>query len=116
MSDTKPKAPRGLSAAGRALWLQTVADYELAGHELRMLTEACRTVDLLDLLEEEVRRVGPVADGLHGKRANPAAVEARQQRIALARLFAALRIPVEDDTGRTQSRPIRGVYGIKGAS
>ncbi len=56
-----------------------------------------------------------------GDRANPAAVEARQQRIALARLLAALRLPAgeEDDRqagARAQRRVgVRGVYGVRGA-
>jgi hypothetical protein len=56
-----------------------------------------------------------------GRKANPAAVEARQQRIALARLLAALRLP-NGESGDQQSgaRPQRRVgvrtpYGIRGA-
>jgi hypothetical protein len=50
-----------------------------------LLVEAVRTVDLLDRLDTEVRRDGPTIDSPQGLRAHPAAVEARQQRIALAR-------------------------------
>lgn len=46
-------------------------------------------------------------------KANPAVVEIRQQRIVLARLLAALKIPAADDTVK-QGAP-RGVYGMKGA-
>jgi hypothetical protein len=42
------------------------------------------------------------------------AAELRQQRIALARLIAALRIPTDASDGRSQARPLRGVYGIAG--
>jgi hypothetical protein len=55
-----------------------------------------------------------------GSRVHPALVEARQQRIAFARLLTALRIPTGErssDDGRTQSRgAVRGVCGIRGVS
>ena len=52
-----------------------------------------------------------------GPRVHPALVELRQQRIALARLLAALRVPTGEDTGRAQHRTgVRGVYGIRGVS
>ncbi len=80
-----------------------------------------RTVDLLDRLDGLGRRDGPVIDNPQGQRAHPAAVEERQQRIALARLLAALRLPdgeAGDETrGRRQRRVgARGVYGIGGSA
>lgn len=111
MNGVKP--PAGLRAPGKALWASVTAGYVLGGHELLILAEAARTADLLDLLEVEVRAGGAVVDSPHGRKANPAAVEARQQRLTLARLIVALRIPIEDATGRTQSRPLRGVYGAR---
>ena len=55
-----------------------------------------------------------------GRRAHPALVEARQQRIALARLLAALRLPAgEEEAGdrRPQRRMgVRGVYGVGGVA
>jgi len=98
-----------------------VADYSLDEHEVVMLIEAVRTVDLLDLLDVAVRRDGPLLEGPQGTRAHPAAVEARQQRIVLGRLLAALRLPSgeagdEKLSARPQRRSgARGVYGIRGA-
>lgn len=114
---TNPKPPPGLAAPGRRLWKAVTTDYDLAAHELQVLTEAARTVDLLAELEKIIVRDGPTVDGMHGPRINPAATEARQQRLALARLIVALRIPVDDATGapRTQHRGIRGVYGPRPA-
>lgn len=99
------------------MWRAITAGFELDEHELTLLREAARTVDLLDALEAEVKRAGAVVDSPQGRKANPAAVEARQQRLTLARLLVALRIPTEESqgSGRTQSRPIRGVYGVTGA-
>jgi len=41
---------------------------------------------------------------------HPALIEARQQRLVLARLLTALRLPDETDH-RTQRRAMRGFYG-----
>ena len=115
------RAPAGTRAAGRRLWDSVMADYELDEHERTLLVEAVRTVDLLDRLEVEVKREGAITESPQGRRANPAAVEARQQRIALARLLAALRLPAGEDgdqqaTARPQRRVgARGVYALKGA-
>lgn len=98
-----------------------VDDYHLDEHEAALLVEACRTVDLLGRLDAAVRRDGPLVDSTQGTRAHPAAVEARQQRIALARLLAALRLPAGDDgdeqAGARPQRRVgaRGVYGITGS-
>lgn len=111
-----PKPPTGTRAPGRRLWVSVLRDYELDEHETVLLVEAVRTVDLLDLLEVEVRK-GAVVESPQGRKANPAAVEARQQRIALARLLAALRLPSGEGAGARPQRRVgvRGTYGIRGA-
>lgn len=108
-----PKPPAGVRAGGRRLWESVTSEYELAEHEALLLREACRTVDLLDSLDAAIRRDGALGpDG----RAHPAAVEARQQRIALARILASLRLPAGDeDEGRPQRRVgVRGTYALGG--
>lgn len=121
MSAERPRTPPGLRAPGRRLWASVVDDYELDEHEMAMLVEAVRTVDLLDLLDARVRADGPIVASPQGDRAHPAVVEARQQRIALARLLAALRLPSGEEGDRASgARPqrrvgARGVYGIRGA-
>lgn len=90
-------------------------------HEERLLLEMCRSADLLDSLAAVIESEGPMVDG----RAHPAAVESRQQKIAFARLSAALRLPAGDaDSGDQQAgarRPqrrvgARGVYGLRGVA
>lgn len=124
MSDSKvPRAPAGTGPSGRRLWVEVLGEYELEQHELILLKEMTRTVDLLDDLDAQVRRDGLMVAGPGlGKRVHPAAVEARQQRIALARLSASLRLPAgeEGDQQKGARRPqrrsgARGVYGIRGA-
>lgn len=89
-----PAPPRGATAPGRMLWVGILDAYELEDHELALLVEIVRTMALLDRLDEVVRADGPITYTKDGApRAHPAAVEARQQRLALARLQGALRLP-----------------------
>ncbi len=115
---TKPKAPTGSGPAGAKLWHAVVEEYELEQHELLLLREMVRTVDALDELEARVATDGVMLGSSQGERAHPALVEARQQRITLARLQAALRLPAgEEEAGdrRPQRRMgVRGVYGVAG--
>jgi hypothetical protein len=114
-------APAGLGAEALALWSSVVDAYDLEEHERTLLVQAVRTVDLLEKLDEEVRRDGPLVESPQGQKAHPAATEARQQRIALARLLAALRLPSgEEGDQQAGARPqrrvgVRGTYGIRGA-
>ena len=113
MSTRLPAAPRGSKEAGKRLWKAVLADFELGEHELSLLRQAVRVADICDDLQGLVDRDGPLKDG----RAHPALVELRQQRIVLARLVVALRVPMGDeDAERTQYRGIRGVYSIKGGA
>ena len=96
------KTPAGLKAGGKKLWRSVTADFELGEHELSILLEASRTVDALEALQEIVRAEGVTNVSPQGVRAHPALVEARQQRVTLAKLVASLRIPLDDaeDAGR----------------
>lgn len=116
------EAPTDLGAEALALWSSVVDAYDLEEHERTLLVQAVRTVDLLEKLDEEVRRDGPLVESPQGQKAHPAATEARQQRIALARLLAALRLPAGDEGdqqagARPQRRVgVRGIYGITGVA
>ena len=108
-----PAAPAGAKTAGRRLWTSVVKDFELDEHELALLREAVRITDFLDVLHAEVLRDGPIVLSPQGTKANPAAVEARQQQLALAKLLGALRLPAGDE--EATSRPQRRV-GVRGVS
>jgi hypothetical protein len=115
----KPAAPTGSKAPGRALWDAVLREYELDAHELLLLTQACRTADQLEALDAAVRRDGVLQESPQGTRAHPALVEARQQRLTLARLLAALRLPLGaegDEQGNARQPQRRGAprapYGI----
>lgn len=115
-----PAPPDGLDAAGVRLWRAVTDIWELTEVELVLLGEAARCADLCDALEARVVADGPMVTDSRGTRANPAAVEVRQQRITLARLLAALRVPLDEvDPGgavpRSQRRVgVRGFYSLGG--
>jgi hypothetical protein len=117
-----PNPPAGAGKAGTALWRAVLTEYELEEHELLLLREAVRTVDVLDDLTARVAADESVVESPQGTKAHPALVEARQQRIALARLLAALRLPAgEESEAGGDRRPqrrlgVRGVYGVSGAA
>lgn len=107
-SDRVPSAPKGTGPAGRALWRDVVGTFELDAAELGLLREAVRTTDALDALNAVVAADG-VLDPTTGK-AHPALVEARQQRMALARLVASLRLPDDNDDRAQRRGAARGTY------
>jgi len=115
-----PKPPTGTKTSGGLLWAAVLADYELEQHEEALLLQAVRALDLLDDLAAIVRRDGPMIEGPTGSRVHPAVVEARQLKIAFARLLAALRLPAgeEGDASRRPQRRVgvRGVHHLKGAA
>ena len=100
MSST-PRTPSGLKTAGRRLWREITSALDLDEHERALLIEAARTVDALAALAAIVDREGVMPAG----KAHPALVESRQQRIALARLIASLRLP--EDLQQPERRPQR---------
>ena len=92
-----PQPPSGLALAGRRLWADIVAAFDLRADELVILGQAARMLDELDLMGAALAAQGPVVAGSTGQpRPNALLGECRQHRIALARLLA--QIGVDDDT------------------
>ncbi|ACQ80775.1 hypothetical protein Bcav_2527 [Beutenbergia cavernae DSM 12333] len=114
-----PKAPSGLGTAGRKLWRAIVVDLDLGPHEELLLTQACRTADILDKLNLEARDADLTVVNSRGDRvANPLLTEQRLQNIVLARLLASLRLPEGVDEDDRMSRPqrrgaARGAYNAR---
>ncbi|WP_051809916.1 hypothetical protein [Actinoplanes subtropicus] len=124
--DVPPLPPGNAGPSGRRLWSDVLGKYELEEHETALLREMVRTVDLLDELAAIVEVEGLMVVDPGGKqRTHPAVVEARQLRIAFARLSASLRLPSGDESEqagksahlrRPQRRgAARGTYGIRGS-
>lgn len=114
-----PAAPKGTGRAGRDLWRSVVANFVLDDHERTLLEQAVAVADTCAHLQSVVDADGPLVRGPDGiDRAHAALVELRQQRILLARLIVALRVPLgdEEQQGRAPRRPLRGVYGIRGGA
>jgi hypothetical protein len=70
-----------------------VAAFALSGAERQLLTEICRTLDIVEALAEREDR--------------PSLAEVRQQRLALGRLLAQLEIPESHVTERPVARRAR---------
>lgn len=113
MSSTS-RAPTGLKSGGKRLWRAVTSEFVLAEHEVVVLVEACRTVDSLAELERIVAAEGVTNASPQGVRAHPALVEARQQRVTLAKLIASLRIPLDDD--QDQGRAPQQRVGVRAVS
>lgn len=88
--------PENLAAAGSALWGAVTADYQLDPPELAVLALACRQSDDVATLEAELADQGPTVEGSKGQpRLSPIFAELRQSRLALAKLLAELRLPID---------------------
>lgn len=99
-------------SAGQRLSRALKATYELNTHELVLLEEAAHTLDLCIALQAALDEDGPLMPTRAGVRAHPAAVELRQQRITLARLLAALRVPEGDEEASATRQSRRGPRGV----
>jgi hypothetical protein len=119
MAQKIPATPKGTGPSGTKLWRDVLSKYELEEHELALLREMLRTVDLLDKLAAITAREGLMVKGSWGSKPHPAVTESRQQKIALARLTAALRLPAGDENDQAAGRRpqrrvgVRGVYGVR---
>ena len=118
-ADCPTPPPDDLAASGRLVWEAVTAEYDCEAHELALLHELGRSLDLLDNRAAVLAAEGVMQDSPQGRRVHPAAGEARQQRIVAARLSAALRLPAGDEDDptavrRPQRRQVRGVQIIGG--
>lgn len=90
------KPPTRLRAGGRRLWREVVDQWELRADELAELEQACRTVDLIAVMETELRGRDLIVRGSTGQDAlNPLIPELRAQRATLAALLSKMQLPDE---------------------
>lgn len=109
-----PTPPRGTKTNGAKLWRDVLGKYELEQHELALLREMVRRVDLGDQLHAIAASEGLMVTGPHGSKPHPALVEARQNSIALARLTASLRLPAGDEYDQVKGRRPQRRVGVRG--
>jgi P27 family predicted phage terminase small subunit len=93
----RPKAPRGLGKEGRALWRsvqgQLDAAWELDARDYEALHRACRCADELAALEAVIDAEGVTTTGSRKQViVHPAVSEARQLRLAQARLLSGIEL------------------------
>ena len=116
---TTPAAPAGTGPTGRRLWRSVLSEFVLAEHELTLLRRAVAVADACESLQGTVKLDGLMIESDDDPpRGHPASVELRQQRILLARLIVALRVPLDEDAeqSRTQRRGVRGFYSVRGGA
>lgn len=97
----KVPTPQNLGPKAEQVWEDISTGYELRTDELRILEDACREIDLVERLEDELRDQPLMVSGSQGQLvASPLVSELRQHRAVVARLLAQLKLPDED--GRAQ--------------
>jgi phage terminase small subunit len=89
---TRPRAPSNLGAKAQKFWRDAVATYTFRLDELVNLEQACREIDLIDRLEEQLAKSKSlIVSGSQGQKvAHPHVAEIRQHRNTLATLLKGL--------------------------
>lgn len=105
------RTPTGLKTAGRDLWKKAIDEFDLSDLELAQLEEAARIRDRIKDLDKAVVTDGVMIPSSQGSRLHPAISEARQQRLALARMLATLALPGLEEDHLPATRGVRGIYG-----
>ena len=106
---TRPKPPQSLGETGRAFWRRVNATYELTPAEEALLARCCRTLDVLDRLDQALAEADSlmVAGSVGQLKAHPALAAADQQRL-LDQLVRALNLPLPGEVeGRRRSPAAR---------
>ena len=99
MSTIKP--PKSLHDAGKALWESIASKYVLRSDEVSRLEQACKTADVLMMLEDAWESLGyPMVSvgSMKQEVIHPLIGEIRTQRASLASLLAGLKLP-DDESG-----------------
>jgi len=92
-----PTMPDDLGEAGRALWELVTDGHVIAGGHVARLEAACREADAAADAELAVLRDGRlVKDRYGGQRLHPGVSAARNARLAMSRLLAALNLETEE--------------------
>ena len=106
---TKPKPPASLDYAGKALWADVVAKYDLRVDELAVLEAACKTADMIATLDKEWDGLGKpfLTRGSMGQDViHPLIGERRAQQAQLAKLLGLLKLP-DEVSGAVGTNPAR---------
>jgi hypothetical protein len=97
--------PQNLQPAGRKLWLAVAEKYDLRPDELRVLEDACREADLVDMITAGLVGEPLYMKGSMGQKvANPLFAEVRQHRATFASLMRQLALPDEPSEEQKSAR------------
>lgn len=95
--DAPQPAPDGLGPRGGEFWGALVGEFEFTAAERAVLTEVCRTLDLIDSLQAQVAADGVAVEGSRGQvRTHPALMELRGHRAEFRHLIDRLNLPDDD--------------------
>ncbi len=97
MSTVKP--PKGVGQSGATLWNSIRPKYVLRPDEEARLEAACRTADVIQMLEDTWRELGfPMVSvgSMKQEVIHPLIGEIRTQRSSLASLLAGLKLPDDE--------------------
>ncbi|MCW2601856.1 MAG: hypothetical protein JWM02_3685 [Frankiales bacterium] len=91
-----PRIPAGLGSAGSTLWRSVASKYELRADEVAVFADACRTADMIAVMEAGLEGQPLMVRGSQGQDViNPLISELRQYRAAKASLLRQLKLPDE---------------------
>jgi hypothetical protein len=113
-----PRRPADLGVAGTALWRGVAGKYELRADEIAVLTDACRTSDMITIMEAGLEGQPLLVKGSQGQKViNPLIAELRQYRAARAALLRQLKLPDEgsSETGGALSAKNRAAANARWA-
>lgn len=103
MTTRHPPAPSHLSPEGKAWWRDTLADFDLEAHHLKLLRLACEAYDRCQMARQAIDRDGITVISETGAiKAHPACAIERDSRLAFARLLRELDL---DTAGPDAPRP-----------
>lgn len=115
---SKPRKPAGLGSKAAKTWDGIASVYDLRPDELRILEDACREIDIVEILEEALKGADLMVRGSMGQQvANPLLAEIRQHRATVERFLKGLKLP--DDPGAdkpTRSETARAAAQARWAS
>ena len=105
---TAPNPPSDLVARGRGrrFWRSVTSEFEADPHDLELLAEGCRMLDLLDAIRDELDDQPLLLDG----RTNPLLVESRLIRAELRLLLGRFGWD-EDEPSRRARRAANARWG-----
>lgn len=106
----RPKPPAHLRPPTAKWWGEVVAEYDLEGHHLRLLTLASEALDRCEQAREIIAAEGITlrTDG-GGAKAHPAIAVERDSRLAFARLLRELALDGPEQASRPPRTPDYGV-------